>query len=119
MGSGEIIMQIVFGKQTAEQLKEKYTVLELEPILTAQGTLEPYCVIPVEQIALRMSSINNDIDLHEKFVQAIKDNNTKLCVDLHEHLIGKFGGELDSFYEIVVQRCKDTGSTQLVLPEQS
>lgn len=110
-------MQIVFGNETAAQLREKYTVLELEPIETAQGTLEPYCVIPVEQIALRMSSINNDINLHEKFVQAIKDNDTKLCIDLHEHLFGKFGGELDTFYEIVVQRCKDTGSTKLILSE--
>ncbi len=112
-------MQIVFGKQTAEQLKEKHTVLELEPVVTPQGTLEPYCVIPVERIALCMGTIHQDITLHEKFVQAIKDNNVKLCMDLHEHLIGKFGGELDSFYDIVAQRCKDTGSTALQLPEQS
>lgn len=111
-------MQIVFGKSTAQELKEKYTVLELETIETPQGVLEPYCVIPVEMIALRMSSIDDDIQLHEKFVQAIKDNNTKLCEDLYQHLVGKFGGELDSFYDIIVERCRDTGSTKLVLPEQ-
>lgn len=111
-------MQIVFGKATAEELKEKYTVLELETIVTPEGTLEPYCVIPVEMIALKMNSVKDDIELHEKFVQAIKDDNIKLCIDLYKHLIGKFGGELDSFYEIIVQRCQDTGSTKLVLPEQ-
>jgi hypothetical protein len=111
-------MQIVFGKETVEQLKEKYTVLELEKISTPSGTLEPYCVIPVEQIALNLSHIEHDIQLHEKFVQAIKDNDVKLCLDLHEHLVGKFGGELDSFYDIVTQRCKDTGSAQLILPDQ-
>lgn len=112
-------MQIVFGKENVEQLKEKYTVLELETVITPQGTLFPYCVIPVEQIALNLSNIKADIELHEKFVQAIKDNDIKLCMDLHEYLLGKFGGELDSFYDIVVQRCKNTGSTKLVLTDSA
>ena len=111
-------MQIVFGKNTVEQLREKYTVLELEEIDTPNGKLEPYCVIPVENIALSLGQIGPDIELHEKFVQAIKDNDVKLCIDLYEYLVGKFGGELDTFYEIVVERCKSTGSTKLVLPEQ-
>ena len=110
-------MQIVFGKETADQLREKYTVLELEQIVTPQGVLDPYCVIPVEQIALNMSTMEHDIELHHEFVRAIKENNVKLCEDLHEHLLGKFGGELDSFYDIVVQRCQDTGSTQLTLSQ--
>jgi hypothetical protein len=33
-------------------------------------------------------------------------------------LLGKFGGELDSFYEIVLTRCKETGSTKLVMEPQ-
>jgi hypothetical protein len=110
-------MHIVFGKETAKELREKYTVLELEEIETAKGTLEPYCVIPVEKMAMALSSMQNAISLHEKFVQAIKDHDTKMCIDLHEHLIGKFGGELDSFYDTVAHRCKETGSVKLVLPE--
>lgn len=110
-------MQIVFGKDTVNQLREKYTVLELETIVTPTGILEPYCVIPVEQIALNLDQIEHDIALHEKFVQAIKDNDVRLCKDLYEHLVGKFGGELDTFYEIVNQRCVDTSSTKLVLPD--
>ena len=109
-------MQIIFGEQTAKDLGEKYTVLELEPVHTPTGTLNPYCVIPVEQIALQMINLEQDIVLHNQFINAIKSNDTKLCIDLSEHLLGKFGGEVDSFYEIVVQRCKDNGSTTLVLP---
>lgn len=112
-------MQIVFGKENVEQLKEKYTVLELEEVTTPQGILYPYCVVPVEQIALELSNIKSDIELHEKFVQAIKDDDVKLCVDLHQYLLGKFGGELDSFYDIVVHRCKSTGSTRLVLTDSA
>lgn len=112
-------MQIVFGEQTARELGEKYTVLELDTVQTANGVLHPYCVVPMEQIALDMANLEHDVSLHNKFVQAIKDNDVKLCLDLSDHLIGKFGGEVDTFYEIVVQRCKDTGSTQLVIPQQN
>jgi hypothetical protein len=109
-------MQIVFGEQTANELREKYTVLELESVTTPTGILNPYCVIPVEQIALQMANLEQDIALHNQFIGAIKSNDTKLCMDLLEHLLGKFGGEVDTFYEIVAQRCKETGSTTLVLP---
>ena len=110
-------MQIVFGEQTARELGEKYTVLELDTVQTPNGVLHPYCVIPMEQIALDMANLEHDVSLHNQFVQAIKANDPQLCMDLAEHLMGKFGGEVDTFYEIVVQRCKDTGSTLLVLPE--
>ena len=65
-------MQIVFGKDNVTQLREKYTVLELEEVKTPNGMLEPYCVIPVEHIALNLGQIGPDIALHEKFVDALK-----------------------------------------------
>jgi hypothetical protein len=42
--------------------------------------------------------------LHNEFVQANKDGDAKLCIDLMEHLLGKFGGELDTFYQEVCNR---------------
>ena len=108
-------MQIVFGEKTAQELKEKYTVLELETIVTPAGVLQPYCVVGMEHVALQMQTLEHDIKLHEQFVAAIKENNVTLVNDLAPHLIGKFGGELDTFYQIVTERCKDTGSTKLVV----
>lgn len=109
-------MQIVFGEEAANQLKTKYTVLKLEDVDTGSGILHPYCVIPVEQIAMQMATLEQDIALHDKFVDAIGKNDAKLCESLAPHLLGKFGGELDTFYQIVVDRCQTTGQATLVLP---
>jgi hypothetical protein len=45
--------------------------------------------------------------LHREFVQANKEKNGKLCNDLAVYLTGKFGGELDEFYDIVCNRYLD------------
>jgi hypothetical protein len=111
-------MQIVFGREAAEQLREKYTVLELETVPVQGETLETFCVVPMESIALEMAALQQYVQLHEKFVKAIKDNEPNVCVELSEHLMGKFGGELDSFYEIIADRCASTGSTEFMVPPE-
>jgi len=42
--------------------------------------------------------------LHNEFVNANKEKNAKLCHDLRPYLKGKWGGELDEFYDIVCGR---------------
>lgn len=102
-------MQVIFGKENAEQLREKYTVLELETFDVEGKQLETYCVIPAEKIAFSdITQLDQHIKLHCVFVDAVKTKNHKLCEDLYEHLIGKFGGELDSFYEEIKKRFNAT-----------
>jgi hypothetical protein len=108
-------MQIVFNRVNADQLREKYTVLELEAVTVNDQTLEAFCVVPVEHIAMEMATLEYNVSLHEQLVLAIKNNDTDTCISIIPDLLGKFGGELDSFYEIVLARCKETGSTTLVL----
>jgi hypothetical protein len=112
-------MQIIFSRQVADQLREKYTVLELEtvPVPEKQAVMETFCVVPAEKIAFEMSGLDQNITLHNQFVQAIKDNNPQLCMGLYEHLLGKFGGELDSFYDVIKQRCESTNSTVVPIPD--
>ena len=112
-------MQIVFNRVTADQLREKYTVLELEAITVNDQILEAFCVVPVEHIAMEMATLEYNVSLHEQLVSAIKNNHTDTCMSIIPDLLGKFGGELDSFYEIVFARCKETGSTRLVLEPQA
>jgi hypothetical protein len=59
-----------------------------------------------------MTMLDHWIKLHNEFVQAIKDKNKKLCIDLAEYLKGKFGGELDEFYDIVCARFESTVEPQ-------
>ena len=112
-------MQIVFNRTTADHLREKYTVLELESITINGQTLEAFCVVPVENIVMEMDTLEYNTSLHEQLVLAIKNNDVDSCIKVIPDLMGKFGGELDSFYDIVLTRCKETNSAQLVLDPNS
>ena len=98
-------MQLIFGREAVDELRERYTVLELETFDVEGKLLEVFCVVPAEKIALtEITQIEHNTKLHNEFVSAIKRNDQKMCNDLYIHLIGKFGGELDSFYEEILKR---------------
>jgi hypothetical protein len=98
-------MDIIFSRQVAEELKERYTVLELETFDVEGKTLETFCVVPSDCIPIEeVVKLDHWKKLHDTFVQANKDKNAKLCYDLRPYLKGKWGGELDEFYDIVCGR---------------
>lgn len=98
-------MDIIFSRQVAEEISEKYCVLELEPHVVEDKILETFCVVPGDKIPIdEVVKLDHWKKLHGEFVQANKEKNGKLCLDLAEYLKGKWGGELDEFYEIVCSR---------------
>ncbi len=98
-------MNIIFSRQAAEALKEKYTVLELETFEVEGKLLETFCVVPQEAISLQeMAVLDKKIELHNQFVLHLKKKDYVFCRSAAEHLIGNFGGELDSFYTTVLER---------------
>lgn len=98
-------MDLIFGRDNAEKLRERYTIMELETIEKDGVSLDVFCVIPAEKIALgEIAGIEHTTKLHNDFVDAIKRKDAKLINGLSVHLMGKFGGELDSFYEEIVKR---------------
>jgi len=105
-------MEIIFSRAAAESMQEKYTVLELESHPVGEEILETFCVVPGDKIPLtEMVMLEHWKKLHADFVQANKDKDAKLCADLAEHLVGKWGGELDEFYQIVCERFVDPAAT--------
>ena len=105
-------MDIIFSRAVADELSEKYTVLELEPHIVGEDILETFCVVPGDKIPLaEMLMLAHWRKLHGEFVQANKDKDAKLCIDLAEHLVGKWGGELDEFYQIVCERFQNPVTT--------
>ena len=98
-------MNIILGRENIEQAQEKYTVLELDTLLI-DGAADPvtaYCLIeqvPIDQIA----EIDQFRDLHNNLMKNYRLQNWKFCEDAIEHLRGKWGGELDSFYIEIEQR---------------
>jgi hypothetical protein len=101
-------MQIVWDKEAIKELRKKHTVLELETFPVNGEMFSAWCVVPAEKISTELANINAYVELHEGFIKAFKEKDAKLCNDIAEHLMGKFGGELDTFYEEILSRINKT-----------
>jgi hypothetical protein len=100
-------MKVIFGKQVAESLGDRMTILELDTFfqpgltdpITAYAVLEntsvPFPEIPVAE---------KQRELHNTMMLEYRRRNWNYCVQALEHLVGKWGGELDSFYEELSKR---------------
>ena len=98
-------MQIVWHPEIIEKLKGTHTLLELETFDVKGTPMTTYCVVPPEKIGITgFAMLETYKNLHDGFIKAFKEGNGKLCSDIAEHLMGKFGGELDSFYEEILKR---------------
>ena len=98
-------MNVVFNRQVAEQLKEKYLVLELETFKAGEQDVETFCVVGGDSIPpTEMPTLKHYEQLHIDFVAALKQGRYNFCLELVPHLRGKFGGELDSFYDVIYER---------------
>lgn len=98
-------MEIIFGRENAEVLREKYTVLDLETLTIGEGTIEVFCLIPADKISIGdLPQLEQWVKLHQDFVNGYKTQQYDYCKQCIEHLMGKFGGEVDSFYEEILKR---------------
>ena len=98
-------MQLIFGRDNAEQLKERYTVLELETVEKDGTSLEVFCLIPGEKIGIPdLPQLENWKQLHTDFLHGYQTQQYEYCRQCIDHLMGKFGGEVDSFYQEILKR---------------
>jgi len=103
-------VDIIFGRENAEKLREKYTVLDLEKITVKDDDgksveMEVFCLIPADKIALPdLPQLEQWIKLHNDFLNGYHTQQWNYCRQCIEHLTGKFGGELDTFYEEILKR---------------
>ena len=96
-------MQIVFDEKLVDNLSDRYTVLELDNIMQP-GLREPvklYAVIENIPI-LEMQELENLKALHAQLIEHYKMGDWHLIPDAVAPLMGKFNGELDSFYQEVL-----------------
>jgi len=99
-------MQIIWDQKAADELKNNQTILELETFDVEGKSITAYCIVPAEKLLPNIMQLEAHKELHEMFVRALKDKNYVVCQDLSKILMGKFGGELDTFYEEILSRFK-------------
>jgi len=99
-------MYIILDTELTPDIREKYTVLPLEAVQVGEDQyVRAYCIVPAEKLPLgQLPNLDNAVRLHEEFVTAFEKGDYKLLEDLAKYLTGQFGGELDSFYENILER---------------
>lgn len=98
-------MEIIFGRENAEKLREKYTVLDLETVEQDGVSLEVFCLIPADKISLGdLPTLEQYTKLHAEFLEGYKNKQYDYCRQCITYLMGKFSGEVDTFYEEILRR---------------
>lgn len=96
-------MNIIIGEVAAEHLRENYTILELETFTVGDKKIKTYCVVTLVSIT-ELPSLEQYKLLHQSFIDEYNCGNYKFCEDASEHLLGKFNGELDTFYNTILDK---------------
>ena len=66
-------MDIIFSREAAEQLSDRYCILELETHQVEDKVLETFCVVPADKISVtEVTLLDHWKKLHGEFVQANK-----------------------------------------------
>lgn len=99
-------MNIIFGKAQIEALPDnKFIVLELDQIRYGE-TGRPdsaYCIVENVPIT-ELPDVEHNIDLHKQLILSYRKKEWQNCYNLIDHLRGKWGGDVDSFYSDLYNR---------------
>lgn len=101
-------MYITHNRDAVDKLASNYIVLELETRTVHDQTVTAWCIVDAEKISImEIPLIETYKNLHQAFIDNYNKGHYKFCLDALEHLKGKFGGELDSFYEEIEKRIQN------------
>ena len=90
-------MYIIVGQERADALKDSYILLELEN--------KAFCVVTADKIPIQeMPQLEEHKALHAKLLTEYLNKNYDICKQHINELMGKFGGEADSYYEELTKR---------------
>ena len=97
-------MKILFDEKLAEDMGNRYMVLELDTVFH-EGMNDPITLhavvdsIPIEEISLA----EGNRELHRQLILYYKSGEWDNVRALIPFLLGKWNGELDSFYENILE----------------
>lgn len=102
-------MYIIFGEDAYNKLRESYTLLEVDSKTLDEKIIPAYCVIPAGVIPVEeINELDSNKTLHETLIALYKKQDYASCKSLLPALMGKWGGEIDEFYQSLQQRLNNT-----------
>lgn len=91
-------MNIIFKENSAD-IAKKYVVLDLDTFSVPDGSTHTVCCV-VENIPItELSETENLKNLHANLLEHYAKKDWNYCEQAIEQLVGKWGGEVDSFYQ--------------------
>lgn len=101
-------MNVIFGRDRAELLDSRYTVLELDTVCYGadRSTVELYCAVenlPIDEL----SSLEDSLERHRSLITAYRGRDWQTASLLINELRGCWSGELDSFYSDLSARIEN------------
>jgi len=109
-------MNIIFG-DSVNTIPDHYTILELDTFRQAgeSETVTAYCL--VEKVALdEFATIDAYKQIHAELMCYYKQREWDYCEQAIDGLMGKWGGEVDTFYTDLLRRVMSFKETE---PEDS
>jgi len=105
-------MKIVLAtEQDIKPVKDRYLVLELDTFRIEDQIVPSWCIIDAGDIPLaEMTQLDHFKTQHENLIKNYKIGNFDFVEQMIEHLQGKFGGNVDSFYTELFARMKQPKS---------
>jgi len=93
-------MKIVLStEQDIKPVAERYLVLELDTFRIEGIEIPSWCVIDAGDIPLAdMTELAHFKEQHENLIRNYKKGDLNFVEQMLEHLQGKFGGNMDSYY---------------------
>ena len=100
-------MNIIFGREHAEMLRGRYTVLEIVNLNDLDTDYQCFCVVEGTNMNPKdLPTLSHYTELHGKLIDNLRKKNQAVGVELSRSLHGQWGGEIDSFYEAVLEHYK-------------
>lgn len=105
-------MNIIFG-DALDTIPDHYTILELDTFCYPgeTNTRTAYCL--VEKVALdEFATMEAYKKIHADVIKYYKQRHWDYCEQALQGLLGRWGGELDSFYQDLLARVRQYQHTQ-------
>jgi adenylate cyclase len=105
-------VKIVLGPKTAQLVKDEYYVLELDCI-AVKGKTQGVHIYTVLGRKDQMTIERGDEQMHAAMLELYRQQKFDQAVKFCQDLKGRFGGEMDHYYDAWIERCKEMKDVEL------